>query len=339
MWPSDTGIPTYVQTTAGAGVSGVRMTGLAPVGPAAAGGPDTNYATGLHRMIGLAFEVMDVTPQLYQGGTCTMYRQNQYPVHTLTSSSGWSNINNPNVPIVNPDTFVYRAPPSTESVAYLTPNAIKRPAKEGAYVVCVQDGLENPLEYPTGRVHAYLGGDPAPLDPPAYIPCLMNNGTLFAGNAYPGCFSGTRFHTGGAIFSGLQKQAVLSLSVRFIMERAPTVTESDLYVLARPAPAYDPVAFALYTEAMRLMPVGCRIRDNALGDWFRSAVSAVSDKLAPVLKHVAPVLEGAARMHPMGAKIMAVKDAVMGPRASGSRPSAAPDHVKAKKKGGKKVKK
>jgi len=262
-----------------------------------------------------------------------MYRQNQYECPTLTSGAWALNANGIATQSVRPDTRLFRGPPARESVAYLTPNAVKRPAKEGAYVTCIQDGLENPLEYPTGRTHMYLGGDPAPYAAPDFTLGLTTPYTTFGGSPIPNAFSGTRFHMGGAIFTGLQKQAVLSLNVRFVMERAPTVTESDLYVLARPAPAYDPVAFALYTEAMRLMPVGVRLRDNALGDWFKSVVSTVSDKLAPVMKHAMPLLEGAARMHPMGSKLMAVKDAVTGPRAAHH---PAPSHQPKKgKKGGK----
>jgi hypothetical protein len=93
----------------------------------------------------------------------------------------------------------------------------------------------------------------------------------------------SNFNTGGAYFTGLSPTTTLTVNAIYYIERFPKPEDANLVVLANPSPPYNAAAMSLYTEFMRGMPVGCKVGDNADGDWFFEAVKSVADFLAPAL--------------------------------------------------------
>jgi len=81
----------------------------------------------------------------------------------------------------------------------------------------------------------------------------------------------------GCIFTGLSKQSTLQVTVKYFIERIPTIRQPDLLVLARPPAPYDPVAMELYNRALSQLPCGVMVKENPLGEWFNDVLGAVVD--------------------------------------------------------------
>jgi hypothetical protein len=90
----------------------------------------------------------------------------------------------------------------------------------------------------------------------------------------------------GAFFTGLSLLTTLTINWNIYIERFPSDLETDLVVLARPSPAYCPMAFELYKSIAMSLPVGVMQKENGLGDWFRDAVSSVAEFVTPVLSMI-----------------------------------------------------
>jgi hypothetical protein len=85
------------------------------------------------------------------------------------------------------------------------------------------------------------------------------------------------FDTSGVHFTGLSYTTTLTVNVRWLIERIPGPNEADLVVLATPSASYDSLALELYTRCVNDMPPGVMLSENPLGEWFRDALSKVSD--------------------------------------------------------------
>jgi len=72
------------------------------------------------------------------------------------------------------------------------------------------------------------------------------------------------------------------VNVRWLIERMPGPTETDLVVLATPSAPFDPLALELYSRCIRDMPPGVPLSENPLGEWFANVLGKVSE-LAPVI--------------------------------------------------------
>jgi hypothetical protein len=231
------------------------------------------YCKGLYRVIGAAFEVVNTTAEIYKQGQVTVYRQpcnaqnNSFVGFTGTPFAG-------DLTIQNVDTL--RMPPGSLADAQLLFGSASWLAADGAYVIAMLNDVDNPLQSPSFRRIVYLSTDlsAGSQENPAYIGLLDTVGDfsqgLHADNVFP-------FDVSGAYFTGLSSQTTLVVNCRWLIERCPTVSESDLTVLAQPSPEYDPASLQLYSSIMRYMPPGVPQGMNPLGEWFDNIMSAVAD--------------------------------------------------------------
>lgn len=283
----------------------------------------SNFVQGWHRNVAFGFEVINVTEPFYKKGTCTVYRQNQQ--HTRTTGT---QVDAAYLPVGIQGTVVLtRGPPNNVADALLLPGSRQWTAAEGSYSVGLREGQALPFHTAIPQMVLLLGGDP-PVGDYSDTPDRLNYCLAGFKLAGPGVSAARqqiargnqRFSTVGAYYTGLNDQTTFTLNARFINDRAPTLTESDLIPLVQPSPPFDETAFRIYSIAASRMEPGVRLKDNAMGDFFRKTVSDVSKGL----KASAPVLRQVAAMHPHGRMALQIADTA----------SAAHKHAKAHGKGG-----
>lgn len=236
-------------------------------------------STGQFRLVGAGFEVVNTTPVLQRGGSVTCYRQ---PSHTnARSCSVWvANVNDYQQQV---NTFML--PPLSQSEAQLIPTSKTWGAEDGVYSVCAQSSEINPFLVPMGSLpFQQLAPSLSDLSPlvnrPAYTyrTAIVNGSrgsTLLLAKLLP-------YDLNGSIFTGLSPETTLQVTVKYYIERIPTVNDPDLLVLSRPSPQYDPMAVEIFSKTLSELPVAVKVGENPLGEWFNDILDVVSE-FAPSL--------------------------------------------------------
>lgn len=96
----------------------------------------------------------------------------------------------------------------------------------------------------------------------------------------------------GCHITGLDPKSTFTLVATYYVQTLPG-PGSSLLSLVKPAPAYDPRVYQIYTSVMSQLPIGTYKDDNDFGTFFRRALG--------LIKQVAPLV-GAA-FGPLGATI------------------------------------
>jgi len=274
--------------------------------------PPAVFTHGSYRISASAFEVRSVGPELYRSGTANMW---QLPVPdvstavtTVMSSYTGSTFNQ----TMTGNATIFDAWPGTESAAMIIPSTITGAAIDGCYVVARMNTLfpriidSNGhcyiLRAPTQTAYnnlTYNSGDPngAVQLTAAYGPSVYKMSYSVSGGAanfatLAVAASVGEFDLSGAQFLGLSDTDVLTITVKWYITRYPSENQLEILVSQRPAPVYDPVAFQWYSKHASLLPSGVRVRDNALGDWFRSVVGTVKG----IAGRIAPMAAGVLSM-------------------------------------------
>lgn len=250
---------------------------------------DGGNAYSQMRLIGGGFEVHNDTAELYRKGSVSVYSQ---PTDLerdwgLLSLSGTS---------YAPGAFYKsRMPPININEAVSNPNSLTWHASEGCYVPLQLDVealkfqqaiatpllmsyADNSLDY-SGYTSAW-GAEMDKISKPDNVIAI----TQFRADA-PMRLAG--IETVGAYFNGLGAETVLTLTLRFIVEIAPTPANPTLISLASPSSEYDPEALVLYSRAVRELPPGVKVGSNAAGDWWKTVSSAIK-AVAPVISKFGP---------------------------------------------------
>ncbi len=242
------------------------------------------YCKGNARVIGMGFEVVNTTAAINRQGQVTAWRMPNIdttigctlPVATTPPSAFDLNVT------------LQRFPPPLLADAMLLYGSRSWGAEEGAYVVSRLTSTDNGMGQPTTKGLCYSPDD---IDASANtVIKLYSYGTPGSpGQAY----LDAPFDISGVHFTGLSYATTLTVNVRWLIERMPGPKETDLVVLATPSPTYDPLAFDLYTRCMRDMPPGVMLKENPLGEWFKSALSSAADFLPVIGNALNNALPGA----------------------------------------------
>jgi len=113
------------------------------------------------------------------------------------------------------------------------------------------------------------------------------------GSLCSSCTTTLPFDINGAIFSGLTPQTTLKVTVRYYIERHPTIADPNLLVLSDPPAPYDPVVMEMAARVMQLMPVGVPVDENPLGEWFNQVIGAVAEWAPKIGEVVGKFIPGA----------------------------------------------
>lgn len=269
--------------------------------------PGALYLDGQCRVIGMGFEVHNTTSALNVQGAVAVYRQPQ-PIwldrsDTKICFASGGTVSAPTVAAFQGSGSLqglYDVPAGLASVMLLN-GARQWEAKDGCMVIPTLNDMNIPVQS-ASTVVPFIRGPAAAINIGgiSVVPTIKsgylgatsvgigNNQSLSVGTAtlssaqLPYTHYGN-FNTGGAYFTGLSYSTTLTVNAIYYIERFPVPSDTNLVVLANPSPPYSSAAMDLYPEMLRFLPPGCKVGDNADGDWFFEAIKTVSDFLMPAL--------------------------------------------------------
>lgn len=257
-------------------------------------GLDPKFTEGTARVVGMGYEIINSTADIYKQGMCTVYRQPTPNINrraTYTYGTDATNL----VRQGDFSAYVLPQPPSVLSEAVMLSGSKQWAAEEGCYNVATMNSLDNPPHQPepiailsveSENTVNYVGNAAAVIS-------NINSVSVGTGTHYaPFSCHLAPFNMSGAYFTGLSLQTTLTLNVIFYVERFPTPFDTDLVVMAKPSPFYDPVAQELYCKAMCSMPAGVMVKENPFGEWFRDVVHNIAQHSGPVLSALSVVHPG-----------------------------------------------
>jgi len=262
---------------------------------------DETFSGGASRLLGMGFEVRDVTAELYKQGTITCWRQ---PESTLALPETW-NVAMACVPsaTVNAGFSVHkiRRPPSSTSEAMLLTGSRQWSSDMGCYMVSPMAGDRNPVQlvnYVTPIIESATADES--IVSPNTSQVLFQNFQLgaSAGAQFP-CATPNKiypFHQIGCALTGTSTEgngSSYTIQLNVYVESFPTGDDKDIVVMATPSAGYDSTALALYSEILSELPVAVPVDENGLGDWFADVISSVADYFTPIATAFNP-LAGAA---------------------------------------------
>lgn len=263
--------------------------------------PDPVFLRGIHRVIGIGWELYDTTAELYKQGDVTVYQQNQAPKDgsnfslTNTTSTFAPDVVLPNYNVTG---TMYSSPPQTTDNALLLAGSKSWKAADGVYQVARFHSSQNEPFAADYNVPIVFS-DPANADrvdapqtsslfvaaPGSRKDYSMALGaaTLIKRDYIPAAQHLYPYHQCGAIFSGLSPQASFKICMNIFIETFPGIDESTLLPSTKPSAAYDPMAIEIINHCMSKSPVAVPVRQNGLGEWFVGAITSAADFVAPLL--------------------------------------------------------
>lgn len=277
--------------------------------------PDSYFQDGPCRLLGMGFEIHDVTAEIYKQGTISCFEVPQSTADKETAFVVAQTIGG--VAYVGTPVEICRLQryPSSLDEIMMYPGSVQWDAKDGAYVVIPFTGHENPpvlAEYRTPLLNTTPSSVMDATD-------TLNTTARYLGAYASGGVAGDPFvfnahayapmNSRGALITGLNAESTFTITTRFYFECFP-VQSSPLQTLAAPSCSFDPKALALISLMMRSMPVAVPVKDNPLGEWFWESVEAALPVLGTVASTLFPefsplIAAGSA----MGTKYAAEKNA------------------------------
>jgi len=249
------------------------------------------YTSGGWRLIGTGLEVTNTTASLYKGGSVTCYRSPSpqgYGDYFVRSAD--------EEPQVDCAGVTCLTPPFTQSDAALYPNSRTWGAEDGIYLIPTMNSTQNPYYVPKP-------GMAGMITPASYQNLVLGNGWLGyfpfitdgVNSVYPNSSLTTclPWDVSGAIFAGLNVQSAMQVTVRYYIERNPTIADPNLLVLARTPCPYDPVVQEIYTRCMEELPVGVKVGMNPLGEWFTEVLQGIGEWAPKIGKAIGNIVPGA----------------------------------------------
>jgi hypothetical protein len=227
-----------------------------------------------HRIVAIATEVVNTTPDLYKSGGVITYRQ------PSVVRSDIRMLENAAQTILTPIRATqYNTPPESSSEALLLDGSLEWAAEEGTYTVGV-------LSEPTNEVKTIENRE---LD----YQHQRATGETFAGNIADGTKSSSAavnvarssYDQFGSYFTNLHHESTLTCILHYIIERFPTLADTDLITMAKPSTAYDPASIELYTKLASKLPTGTMVKNNSIGA-FLGAIGAMAKEALPVVGEV-----------------------------------------------------
>jgi hypothetical protein len=232
------------------------------------------------RVIGLGFEVINETPELYTGGDVTVGFLPMEIGSRFITTRDTSAV----LPTIDSTARISLAPPGSKAQATMVPNSKTWKAKQGCYVPARLMTEDDPV------LSAVVPG--ALTYPGAMISRWTHTG--FNCENWSGGFPWACSY---AFFAGLPAETKLTVRLHVYLEIFPGYpglgSGDPLLPLASPSARDDPTARKLYGQIMARMPSGVPQNMNPGGEYFRLVLSGLGAALkagAVGLSFVDPVL-------------------------------------------------
>jgi hypothetical protein len=238
---------------------------------------------GMAKLIGGGFEVHNVTPELYKSGSVTAYMAPQQSIDQVQPVRAWDAANSGGA-----FTQTFRTPPANVAQATQYPNSRTWNAGEGCVCPMVLEPQHSTFQPTSVRSPLFRTSDvaydalPHPVDVCVFSDSVATSNGL---TVTPGHRAAPVLTT-GCYFTGLSPETVLTMDVRFVVERRPTAANEMLLSLSSPPARYDPAAIEFYSRLRQMLPPGAPVSWNETGEWWRQILRHVG----PAAKAVAPFL-------------------------------------------------
>ncbi len=269
---------------------------------------DPLYLTSDSRVCSIAFEVTDTSAEINKQGMLTMYEYPQDgPIETYViafpggaSTTAFASITGKRITL----------PPNSVADAMLLPDSHQVEAKYGAYMVASFQDITNPLKSNESVVPVFEDSlttfsSQVATTAPVILPRLgvqagavTGSGTALTNFITTGNYTKIApTNTVGCILAGLNPSGTYNLTLTYIVETVPNLSDKALIVLTEPPAPYDPFALELYTLISARLPPGCMVGDNDSGEWFWNIVEQIADLAAPILGMIPhPIAQGAGQI-------------------------------------------
>lgn len=248
---------------------------------------------GRHRLVGIGFEVVNTTPQLYRGGSVTSWRQAGTEflgeqAHNVVQDGS------PPVVITPGDFNLRRFPPLSSRQAALTPNSVTWGAEEGVYVVGSFNDELNPATLAEFRGSVLRDNNSADGDWSTLVPESLGSlpvygpgptGDVWATKLFLDDDHATMLtmpsqiysplNICGSYFTGLSAQTTLTITLSAYVETFPNFS-SNLLTLARPSLAENELVMREISRALMRLPVAVKASENNAGEWFARVIEALT---------------------------------------------------------------
>lgn len=243
-------------------------------------GPPSVSSAGRHldrtRTVSLGFEIHNVTPELYKGGSISVFRTNAIE-NTFDGRRGES----PTIQSFS-GTYVCQTPIDDSCISSM-PNVRTWESAEGCYCVALP-AVNNPFGDPSG-------GN-----------MLMTESFNFGGELKQTCLvfplttqytptiytSSSLLHNVGALTSRFTTtNDVFTLDYRLILE-TETTGFSPLNSFALKPPAVDRTFLKLYEAMIPNIPAGVPVGFNDAGEWFRRIMKIANTALPLIMPFLPP---------------------------------------------------
>jgi len=229
-----------------------------------------------NRVVAMGFEVINVTEDVNKCGAITAFRQPAIALEDTRMLCTTFGTNS--TPVKN---VQFQDAPQSAAQALILAGSREWKAADGAYVVAVADDPVNKLKSVNDTQNAML----------------YSNSTLYTSFLSPGANSvvpqvsvvKSGFDQCGVYLTGLNAATKLKVVLHYIIERFPTLANTDLITMAKASPPYDPAALALYTKLSNKLPMGCPVDKNSLGDWI-GTIASIAKAVPKVVSVVNAVL-------------------------------------------------
>jgi len=254
-----------------------------------------NDLDGTMRVTAMGFEVIDVTAEIYQQGTITVYRQNQPAskpeVLSVDNTVAGSGILREGVISV----LGYKFPPANTAEALNIPTTRQWQAREGAYFVADFNTDELPMDLPTFTQPAYSDyvDDEKVNNVDSYDWIPLWDATITKNIVASPSFSRAQLGWGrtkhmpinqsGCFVTGAPKQGSYTINAIWYLECAPNGGDPKLLTLATPSPVMDNLCKKYLSQLRHDSPIAVKWQDNYLGEWFVDGVTDVIKKVTPWL--------------------------------------------------------
>jgi len=253
------------------------------------------FGAGQARLIACGWEIVNTTPVINMGGSITCYRS---PNTTTNSYIGTQIGSTPPISFLMQPTVFGALPPGTQSSAALFPNSRTWQSSEGLYQVAVMNSIDQSFRTPAPGNAGFIDVPSfdqlsADLDRVALLPVGSFSQSTTA--AVANCMHMMNWDVSGSVFvnnTGYTQQ--LQITVKYYIERLPTISDPNLLVLAHEPASYDPLALEIYARAMACLPVGVPVGENPLGEWFDQVIAVIAGALPTIGTALSPLFPPAA---------------------------------------------
>lgn len=239
---------------------------------------------GTFRLASFGYEIVDVTPALYRGGTMVSFRQEVNEIRTVVPVVGTTAVTNTHA------LSFYTGLPDTYAQCLRIPGSVQWNVEEGAYVVCTFNTDMERFECPISYEGAVMGTNTLGV-------AAATNGVYMGANPGVNQYNTAKTHLdmSGNYLKGLDENAVITITFHAVLEIIPNVN-SVMIDFIKPTTTYNPELLQVYARAKADLPAASVKADNDAGDAFKKILGVLAPVLSAVFPAFSPLIQGGATL-------------------------------------------